>query len=1142
MERIARASLRNRSFVALVCVVAAILGGISIASMRQELIPQVELPAVSIIAVSPGATAEQMNERVAVPVERQMATLPDVKETTANSSSSYSMITVELDYGTEISRATSKIEQAISRVEDSFPEGTTTQVASGGTSDIPLAMIGATSSGDPLQMAENVRSAVLPQLEKIEGVASAQLIGAPEQQVSISLDMEKAAAAGVTPTALQDALDANGLAIPVGTVAGDGHTLDVTVGQKIDSLDALREIPVLTEDPIVQDPLAEDPFAEEPFAGDPLAEDPFGDDSVAGVQDSVPLGQVATVELVGKEAALTARINGEAAVAIIIFPTANANIVDTSRAVNETLDELSAMVGGDSDFTMIFDQAPFITTSISALAEEGGMGLVMAVVVILLFLVSLRSTLVTAISIPLSLLLAFIGMFAAGYSLNMLTLSALTITIGRVVDDSIVVIENIKRHLEYGEPKRRAILTAVGEVASAITASTIVTCLVFVPIGMVSGMVGELFKPFAFTVVLAMAASLLVALTIVPVLAYWFLRPSKAARSVEESVRAVHTVDDVLSERPAREAIARARALIEQQREAAEAKEDRSWLRRAYRPALRGSQKHPVITLVAAVAILAASGALYPMLKVNLLGDTGQNMVQLSQEAPAGTDMPGLVERAAVAEEALMGVAGVETVATTIGGAGMGQSASSISYVVTTAEGADQEALGKKLEEVLAEKSSGDRVALADMTAMASSTMDINIVANTEETLQQANAVLLEALQGVEGSKEVTSNLVAEQPSVKVTVNRAAAATLGLSENDVVGLISSQLVTPSIGQITLNNIDTDIYIALADPVTSLADLQNMQILGMPISQLATVEEVDVVPSVVTINGQKTATISVVPENSDELGAVKDAVARVVDNTELPEGAITTQAGAAAQIDDVFGQLGLALAGAILLIYVVLVWIFKSLSQPLVLLVSIPFAAIGAFLALFLTGTPLGISALVGLLMLTGVVVTNAIVLIDLINQYRRNGMDMDEAIDMGSQRRLRPIVMTAVATIAALIPMALGITGHAGFISQPLAVTVIGGLLSSTALTLILLPVLYRLTQKRSVRAAEGEDWDEAIHAIIAGEQEAPVDADVAAGGTEESAARAPSSVAGGADRPVRGRGRAQRSASRRSRFFGRRR
>ena len=1023
------------------------------ASMRQELIPQVELPAVSIVAVSPGATAEQVNERIAGPIEQQMATIPEVKGTTTNSSSSYGMITVELEYGTDLSRATSKIEQSISQIEDTFPEDTTTQVASGGSSDIPLAMIGVTSDGDALQTAQNVRNSVIPQLEKIDGVASAQLIGAPEQKVTISLDLEKAAAKGVSGEAISEALDNNGLSVPAGTVAGDGHTLDVTIGQDIDSLDGLKQIPLKATDPLT------------------------------GESSSVALGDVAKVELTAADAQLAARINGKPAVAMIVFPTANANIVETSADVNDALGDLTDMVGEGAAFTTIFDQAPFITTSIQALAQEGGMGLIMAVAVILIFLVSIRPTLVTAISIPLSLLLAFIFMNPAGYSLNMLTLSALIITIGRVVDDSIVVIENIKRHLEYGDPKRKAILTAVKEVASAVTASTIVTCLVFIPVGFISGMVGELFKPFAFTVVLAMAASLFVALTIVPVLAYWFLRPSKAARASEDAMRAVQASTEVVESRTAAEAQEKADRLLAEQREAAEVKEEKSWLRRIYRPALRGTQKHPVITLLIAVAILGGSGALYPMLKVNLLGDTGQNMVMLSQEAPAGTDMKSLTERAAVAEAALGDVAGVQTVATTIGGAGMGQSAASISYVVTTDEDADQEALTQKLEDTLAKNSSGDQTGSSEMEGITSSNVDINIVANNEETLQKANDQLFKALQDVEGAKQVTSNLSAEQPSVKVTVNREAAAAAGLSENDVVGLIAGQIVSPSIGQITLNNIDTDIYVKLADPVTSLDDLKNMTIMGQPISAFAQVEEVNVVPNVVTVNGQQTATISATPEDSDELGALRDNVAKIVDSTDLPAGATTTEAGAAQQLDDVFNQLGLAMAAAILLIYVVLVWIFKSLSQPLILLVSIPFAAIGAFLAMLMTGTPLGVSSLIGLLMLTGIVVTNAIVLIDLINQYRRRGMEMDEAIDLGAQRRLRPIVMTAVATIAALIPMALGITGHAGFISQPLAVTVIGGLISSTLLTLVLLPVLYRLTQKNAIKKEDLEAEAEADRA-----------------------------------------------------------
>lgn len=1032
MHKLADVSLRNRPFVALVCIAAAIMGIFSMATLRQELIPEVDMPAVAVVAVSPGATAEQMSERIAAPIEQQVAAIPEVANTSTNSASSYAMITVELEYGTDISRATAKVEQAISRIESTFPDNTTTEATSGTSADIPLAMLGVSTSGDALVTAQRVRAVAIPELEKIPGIASVQLVGAPEQQVTIDIDQAKAAAAGVAQDALAEALDNNGLAVPVGTVAGDNHTLDVTVGQRLASLDDLRALPIKTTDP------------------------------ATGADGTTTLGDIATVDITAKNTAMSARVNGKEAVALVVNATSTANIVETSDRLASKLDDLGPLVGSDAEFSIIFDQAPYITLSINSLMKEGGVGLLMAVVVILLFLLSVRSTLVTAISIPMSLLLAFIGMKISGYTLNVLTMSALAITIGRVVDDSIVVIENIKRHLEYGKPKRQAIIDAVREVASAVTASTIVTLLVYVPVAFVSGLVGQLFKPFALTVVLAMAASLFVSLTIVPVLAYWFVRPSKAVREAiaEVSGSAVNANDDGSSTGVVDK--------LEALRLKAEETEDASWLRRAYRPALRGTQKHPVVTLVAAVLILILTGALYPLLNVNLLGNTGQNFASLGQSAPPGTDMETLVEHAIEGESALLDVDGVESVATTIGtGMSMMGQGSSISYFVTTDVNKDQEKLAAELEKVLTAHSSGDEVTANSTTSFLSSTIDVDIVAADDATLAEANRVVMEALDGVEGAKSVTSNLSAEQPSVKITVNREAAGALGLTENAVVGMIAAQMVSASIGEIALDNIDTEIHLKIADPVTTFEELKNMQVMGMPLAQIATVEQVNVVPSVVTANGQRTATVAVEPADPDDLGSLRTAVAERVEAAKLPEGATTVEAGAAEEIADMFRQLGLAMLAAILLIYVTLVWIFKSLGQPLLLLVSIPFSAIGAIVGLMITRQPLGIAALVGMLMLIGIVVTNAVVLVDLVNQYRRAGMDMDEAIDLGAQRRVRPIVMTAISTIAAMAPMALGISGQEGFISQPMAITVIGGLFSSTALTLVLLPVLYRLTQKK---------------------------------------------------------------------------
>ncbi|MBP3222893.1 MAG: efflux RND transporter permease subunit, partial [Actinomycetaceae bacterium] len=861
---------------------------------------------------------------------------------------------------------------------------------------------------------------------------------APAQQVTIDIDQQKAAQNGVAQDALSDAIKNSGLAVPVGNVAHDGHTLDVTVGEKLDSLESLKTLPLKAQD-------------------------------ASGKDTTVKLGDIASVELTPQSSNMSARVDGQEAVALIVMPTGSANVVETSQKLHDVLDEVEPMMGEGAKFSVIFDQAPYITLSIDSLTREGVIGVVMAIAVILLFLFSVRSTLVTAISIPLSLLLAFIGMYVSGYSLNVLTMSALTITIGRVVDDSIVVIENIKRHLEYGEPKRVGIMNAVKEVASAVTASTIVTLLVYVPVAFVSGMVGQLFKPFALTVVLAMLASLLVSLTIVPVLAYWFVKPSKNVREV--------LAEGVTEEK------------IHALRQQAEKKEEKSWLRALYAPTLRVTQKHPVITLALSVVILGVTIGLYPLLNVNLMGGSGQNFVSLSQTPPAGTDMETQVEHASVAEKALMDVAGVKSVATTIGsGMSMGGGAqSTISYYITTDEKADQESLSAKLEEVLKKNSSDDEVSSSGTSALLSSAIDINITASSDELLAQANKLVYEKMQKVEGAKKVTTNMQEDQPSVQIRVNRDAAGKLGLTENAVVGMISSQMVEASIGTITLDNVDTDIYIKLADPITTFDELKSMNVMGIPLAQIATVEEVSVVPSVASQNGQRTATVSIEPADADDLGSLNDVVEKELDSLDIPHGAVVSLGGASEDLSDTFNQLGLAMIAAILLIYITLVWIFKSLAQPLLLLVAIPFAAIGAFLALMITGEPLGIAALVGLLMLVGIVVTNAIVLIDLINQYRRDGMAMDEAITLGALRRVRPIVMTAIATIAAMLPMALGISGQEGFISQPMALTVIGGLFSSTLLTLVLLPVLYRLTQKKWV-APEVERMQELTHVSVSGD------------------------------------------------------
>lgn len=1046
MFAMAKVSLKNRAFVALVSVVIAVLGVFAMSTLRQELIPSVQLPQISVLTTSVGATSEQMKERVSVPIEQAVSTIAEVESTRTQSSSSFSLVSIQLAYGSDVARATSKVELAISRVKDGFPQDAEPRVMSGGTSSIPLSYVAVTSSGSPLDVAQRIRSSVIPQLQKVSGVSQVQVIGAPEQVVRIGIDTEKVRERSIDSQAIQDALDNNGLAVPVGALAGEGGntTLDVTVGKKLLSLEELKNLPIAGPTETLQ--LPDGSSVERPSA-------------------TYLLKEIASVELGEGKNSVVGRLDGKEALALLIFPTANANLVETSAAVNNKLSELSASVGADTRFTSLFEQAPYITQSVRSLAEEGAIGLGFAVIVILFFLLSFRSTLVTAVSVPLSLLAGFIGMLVFGYTINMLTLAALTLTIGRVVDDSIVVIENIKRHLDYSQPKLRAILDAVREVASAVTASTLVSIIVFVPIGLVGGMVGELFKPFAFTVVLALAASLFVSLTIVPVLAYWFLKPTSAAASA------------------AQEGESAAAAL----RTEMEKREERYWLRRAYRPALLGTQKYPRITLTVAVALLGFTAALVPALKVNLMGTSNEGMVMISQQVRPGASIEAKNAMANDVEKAihsLDGVKSVATIASSGGGSMMSMGGSSnasdaISYLVSVDTSLDITAFTDDViasAERAADQAQGAAAAARALTQtsafssstqnlLGSGTVDVAITAPTQADLHKASNAVTAALTDLPEAKAVSSDFSEQMPAVQVTVQRDAAARLGLTENAVVGMIAAQMVEPEIGTITLDNIDTSIYLSIAQPVKTVSELREINILGQPITAIADIEEVESLPTIMTNNGQTTATVSVTPKNNDNIGALTSAVQNKLADVTLPGGTVTTIGGAAEQIADSFSQLLLAIVAAILLIYVVLVWIFKSLLQPLLLLIAIPFAAIGSFAALLITGTALDLSAMVGMLMLTGIVVTNAVVLIDLINQYRVRGDSLTQAIYEGAMHRLRPIVMTALATVAAMIPMALGFSSNSGFISQPLAITVIGGLVSSTALTLVLLPVLYRLVE-----------------------------------------------------------------------------
>ncbi|MCO4251799.1 efflux RND transporter permease subunit [Pseudarthrobacter raffinosi] len=1081
MFRLAQLSLANRALIALITVFATVFGVITMSSLKQELIPSIEFPQITVLSAMSGASPEVVDKQVSAPLETALNGVEGLESTSSTSRNGVSQISMVFTYGTNLDRARNQIDRAISNAKRSLPEDVQPQAIAGSISDFPIVFL-AVSSDKPLsELNADLARLSVPRLQKIDGVRGADVTGGATQHIEILPRPEAMAAKGTTIESIRNALSNNGALIPAGTIQEQGKTLSLQIGSPVDSLDAIKALPV------------------------------------GGAKDAATIGTVADVSLQDDERTSITRTNGQETLAVSVTKKPDGDTVGISHAVNDSLAALEAELGSNAKFTAVFDQAPFIEKSIKDLTTEGLLGLGFAVAVILVFLMSARSTLVTAVSIPLSLLITFIGLSATGYSLNILTLGALTIAIGRVVDDSIVVIENIKRHLSYGEEKVPAILTAIREVAGAITASTLTTVAVFLPIAFVSELAGELFRPFALTVTMALLASLLVSLTIVPVLAYWFLK-SPAGSAPAGSPAAGSPA--------AREAAARATAAARAQAQEAEQK---SRLQRAYLPVLSKTQKHPVLTLVAAVLVLGATAAMTPLLSTNLLGDSGQNSLTVRQLMPAGTSLADTSAAAIKVEDVLRGIEGVRNVQLTSGNAQAGfaaltsSGAANSTFTVVTDEKANQAKLQETVRTEVGKVAGSGKITVGTQQGGfgTSSTVDITIKAATSEDLRTASEAMVEAMTGVPATSEVATNLAARQPVVQVKVDRAKTAAAGLNEEQVAGVLAATISPIPAGTVRIDTNDFPVQIGKGTRFTSIDAVRNIALpaSGAPVTlgSIASVEQVDVPVSITASNGQRTAKVSVTPSGSN-LGAVNAEVQKRLTEVSLPAGVTAELGGATTQQAESFQQLGLALLAAIAIVYVIMVATFKSLIQPLILLVSVPFAATGAVALLLATGVPLGLPSLIGMLMLVGIVVTNAIVLIDLINQYRqprdgRGGMSVADAITHGARQRLRPILMTALATVFALTPMALGLTGGGGFISQPLAVVVIGGLVSSTTLTLVLVPVLYRLVEgRRETKAllramqqrpefaaaddvdAEFRDWTTGMVPRVSGRRAAPGD------------------------------------------------
>ncbi|MDT0461591.1 efflux RND transporter permease subunit [Streptomyces gibsoniae] len=1014
MSWLSRFSLAQRALIALMSIVALVFGAIAIPQLKQQLLPTINLPVVSVLAPYQGASPDVVEKQVVEPLEDTLQAVSGIKGVTSTASEGNAVIMASFDYGNDTKQLVADVQQAVNRARIKLPDSVDPQVIAGSTADIPTVVLAVTSDKDQQALSDQLDKTVVPTLKDISGVGQVTVNGVRDLQVTVTPDNAELAQAGLTPAALGQALQAGGVTVPAGSFDEDGSNRTVQVGGGFTSLQQIEDLMV----------------------------------TGAPGKKPVRLGDIATVRQQEAKADSITRTDGKPSLAVAVTMDHDGSAVAISKAVKDKLPDLRKDLGSGSTVTVVSDQGPAVSKSINGLTTEGALGLLFAVLVILVFLASVRSTLVTAVSIPLSVVLALIVLWTRDVSLNVLTLGALTIAIGRVVDDSIVVLENIKRHLGYGEERQSAILTAVREVAGAVTSSTLTTVAVFLPIGLVGGMVGELFGSFSLTVTAALLASLVVSLTVVPVLSYWFLRAPKTMPEDAAEARRV-----------------------------AEEKEAKSRLQRFYVPVLRFATRRRLTSVAIAVVVLIGTFGMAPLLKTNFFDQGEQQVLTVKQKLKPGTSLAATDAQAQKIEKMLSGVKGVKDYQVTVGSSGFmaafggGTGSNQASYTVMLDDSAKYKDVQTRVEDGLAKLSGIGTTTVSAGDGFGSQDLSVVVKAADANVLRTASEQVRAEVAKLKNVTDVSSDLSQSVPRISVTANSRAAAA-GFNDQTLGAAVAQAVEGTTTGKAILDDTERDIVIKAEQPAQTLDQLKQLRLGPVKLGDIATVKLVDGPVSMTRIDGQRAATITARP-TGDNTGAVSADLQAKIKALKLPAGAKAEIGGVSQDQSDAFKNLGLAMLAAVAIVFMLLVATFRSLAQPLILLVSIPFAATGAIGLLIATGTPMGVPAMIGMLMLIGIVVTNAIVLIDLINQYRKQGYGVVEAVVEGGRHRLRPILMTALATIFALLPMALGVTGEGGFIAQPLAVVVIGGLVTSTLLTLLLVPTLYAMLELRKERRAE---------------------------------------------------------------------
>ncbi|ABV61340.1 efflux RND transporter permease subunit [Bacillus pumilus] len=1074
MNSIINFVLKNKFAVWLMTIIVTVAGLYAGLNMKQESIPNINTPVITVSTTYPGATPDEVSDKVTNPIEKSIQNLNGVNVVTSNSFENASSIQIEYDYNKDMDEAKKEIEDAISNIN--FPENAEKpKIARFSINAIPILAISVSGDKESLEnLTQKVENDLVPSIEGLDGVSSVEASGQQIKEVEFSFKQKKLKEYGLDEETVQNMIKGSDVNVPLGLYTFGNKQKSVVVDGNILSVKDLKNmrIPVTpsasggagSAGAGAPSSGAENPGAQgaEQQAGNASQQQAAAQQQPGGGTASAQSVELPTIKLsdiadikVVKEAESISRTNGKDSIGLQIVKGSDANTVSVAEEVTKELEKFKKDNKGIKVSTT-YDQAEPIKESVSTMLNKAIIGAIFAIIIIMLFLRDIKSTLISVISIPLSLLIAVLLLNQLDITLNIMTLGAMTVAIGRVVDDSIVVIENIYRRMALkDEPlKGKALVReATKEMFIPIMSSTIVTIAVFLPLALVGGMIGELFIPFALTIVFALLASLLVAITIVPMMAHSLFKKNLYG-----------TAKKVKEHKPSK-------------------------LAGGYRRVLNWTLNHKWITSGIAILMLVGSLFLAPLVGVSFLPQQAEKTAMVTYTPEPGQTREQAIDETKKAEEYLIKRDHVNTVQYSLGSSNPmtasvgGNSNGALFFVQYDDDTPNFDKEKDKVTKALQDKTSKGEWKSQDFSsAGASNTVTYYVygdkVSDIEGTVKDVENILKDE----KNLKNVSTSLSEKYDEYTFNADQEKLAKLGLTASQIAQAIAPQNSETTLTKVTEDGKELDVKLQTEkDEYKSKKDLENKKI-TTPTGQEVRIGDVVKVKDGTTANTVTKRDGKIYAEVSgdmttDNVSSVTQDVQKKVDKLDVKSGVTIDTGGVSADIEESFTQLGLAMLAAIAIVYLVLVITFGGGLAPFAILFSLPFTVIGALVGLFIAKETISLNAMIGLLMLIGIVVTNAIVFIDRVIHKENEGLSTREALLEAGTTRLRPILMTALATIGALLPLALGFEGGSQIVSKGLGVTVIGGLTSSTLLTLVIVPIVYEILSKfrRKKKYAEEE-------------------------------------------------------------------